>query len=151
MKLNKKICRRCWREYKGSFWRTLGKIPFDARKTCCPSEAVLINSSPAYRLGWEWAVRERADVVPDHCPFKVEHERAEQKQVKLKLSKEVCRKCYDARSDVSWAIFDDERWQEGFVMCCACNKRGDWIIVRLDVLPGGCPYRMEHIVVGDKQ
>jgi len=81
-----------------------------------------------------------------------------------KLCKEVCQKCYRTNG-WNWDRFLDENWENGRLYCVTNGRildgyiKLDTVYVRmkaqkglsLDKMPVGCPYRFEHIVLGNQK
>jgi len=66
-------------------------------------------------------------------------------QMKTKLSKKVCKRCYE-ENECTWYGFNERNWKKGYIVCVDI-----WDIVYLKKgLPDECPYKLEHIVLGNQ-
>ena len=72
--------------------------------------------------------------------------------MKTKLSKKVCKEC-QMNHDHWWNVYDDWAWEneDAHVVCHGFGEREHhhpW--VKTTKIPDYCPYRMEHIVLGNQ-
>jgi len=72
--------------------------------------------------------------------------------MKMKLSKGVCKQCWK-RKGWSWIHFNEDwKWERGEVNCVYGKERdGDYLLTQfIDKIPENCPYRLEHLVTGNR-
>ncbi len=145
-KLNKEICRNCFREQSKDWCFT---AETNWRNNAIPCMPYIIT----YRLRISNCVKDDTCLLPDDCPHKAEHIlQPGPVPINVKLKKDVCKKCCNENDSryhegEQW----NKNWDDGYVFCPYYHSVIRQPFARHRVIddepPDECPYKLEHTVM----